>query len=75
MYLYRSNVNLRCIRSLHGIYRVYTSCSTATPLSNQQWRDVLLGALSLGDNTALSRTLEQVTGIFANALENLSNFN
>jgi hypothetical protein len=59
---------------LHGacIYRVYSSCSTATPLSNQQWRDLLLGALSLGDNTALSCTLEQVTSIFANTLENLS---
>jgi hypothetical protein len=54
------------------IYRVYSPCSTAAPLSNQQWRDLLLGALSLGDNTALSRTLEQVTGIFANTLENLS---
>lgn len=53
------------------IYRVYSSCSTAIPLSNQQWHD-LLGALSLGDNTVLSRTLEQVTSIFANTLENLS---
>jgi len=54
------------------IYQVYSSCSTAAPLSNQQWHDLLLSVLSLGDNTALSCTLEQVTSIFANTLENLS---
>jgi hypothetical protein len=55
------------------ILRVFSSESSASPLSGQQWRDFLLdGLLARSREPTLVRQREQVKAIFANALDELN---
>jgi hypothetical protein len=54
------------------IYRVFSSESLATPVSNQQWRDFLLdGLLSASHAKKLVRRRDEVKALFANVIEEL----
>jgi hypothetical protein len=54
------------------IFRAFGSSSSATPLSNQQWRDFLLdGLISASQEPKLVQRCDHAKAIFAEALEEL----